>query len=160
MPRRTSASTTSRALKGADKLILATDPDREGEAISWHVLEVLKEKNALKDQKIERVVFNAITKQAVIEAMKHPRKIDACAGRRLSGRAARSTIWSASPSRRCCGASCRARARPDACSRSRCGWSATASWRSRNSSRSEYWSLVAKLATPRNEVFERAPGRR
>jgi DNA topoisomerase-1 len=67
----------ARALKGADKLILATDPDREGEAISWHVLEVLKEKKALKDQKIERVVFNAITKQAVTEAMKHPRVIDA-----------------------------------------------------------------------------------
>ena len=55
----------------------ATDPDREGEAISWHVLEVLKEKKALKDHQIERVVFNAITKQAVHEAMKHPRKIDA-----------------------------------------------------------------------------------
>src|SRR6187200_916553 len=66
----------ARAVKGADGLILATDPDREGEAISWHVLEVLKEKNALKDQEIERVVFNAITKQAVTDAMKHPRKID------------------------------------------------------------------------------------
>src|SRR5213082_2134780 len=64
------------AVKGADKLILATDPDREGEAISWHVLEVLKQKRALKQQKIERVVFNAITKQAVVEAMKHPRAID------------------------------------------------------------------------------------
>src|SRR5438094_4386853 len=64
------------ALKGANKLILATDPDREGEAISWHVLEVLKEKNALKKQMVERVVFNAITKQAVLDAMKHPRKID------------------------------------------------------------------------------------
>src|SRR5687768_3132886 len=66
----------ARALKGADKLILATDPDREGEAISWHVLEVLKEKNALKHHKIERVVFNAITKQSVSEAMKNPREID------------------------------------------------------------------------------------
>src|SRR5437016_13687215 len=66
----------ARAVKGADKLILATDPDREGEAISWHVLEVLKQKRALKDHKIERVVFNAITKQAVSEAMKHPRQID------------------------------------------------------------------------------------
>src|SRR6186713_3220705 len=67
----------ARALKGADRLILATDPDREGEAISWHVLEVLKEKRALKGHKIERVVFNAITKQSVSEAMKHPREIDA-----------------------------------------------------------------------------------
>src|SRR5512146_464405 len=62
------------AVKGADKLILATDPDREGEAISWHVLEVLKQKKALhKDLKIERVAFNAITKSAVQEAIAHPR---------------------------------------------------------------------------------------
>src|ERR671927_920082 len=47
------------AVKGADKLILATDPDREGEAISWHVLEALRQKRAIKDQQIERVVFNA-----------------------------------------------------------------------------------------------------
>ena len=67
----------ARAVKGADKLILATDPDREGEAISWHVLEVLKEQHALKKQAVERVVFNAITKQAVLDAMKHPRSIDA-----------------------------------------------------------------------------------
>jgi DNA topoisomerase-1 len=66
----------AQAMKGANKLILATDPDREGEAISWHVLEVLKEKRVLKDHPVERVVFNAITKQAVTEAMKHPRAID------------------------------------------------------------------------------------
>src|SRR5258707_3217229 len=66
----------ARALKGADRLILGTDPDREGEAISWHVLEVLKEKRAIKDHAIERVVFNAITKQAVADAMKNPRQID------------------------------------------------------------------------------------
>src|SRR5438093_7798300 len=66
----------ARAVKGADKLILATDPDREGEAISWHVLEVLKERNALKKQTVERVVFNAITKQAVLDAMRNPRGID------------------------------------------------------------------------------------
>src|SRR5215216_2256144 len=70
-------SEIAKAVKDADKLILATDPDREGEAISWHVLEVLKEKRALKEQDVERVVFNAITKQAVTEAMKHPRSIDA-----------------------------------------------------------------------------------
>ena len=64
------------ALKGADRLILATDPDREGEAISWHVLEVLNRKRAVKDAKVQRVVFNAITKSAVTEAMKHPRDID------------------------------------------------------------------------------------
>ena len=66
----------ARAMKGADKLILATDPDREGEAISWHVLEVLKEQHAIGKQAVERVVFNAITKKAVLDAMKHPRSID------------------------------------------------------------------------------------
>ena len=74
----------AKAMKGADKLILATDPDREGEAISWHVLEVLKEKHALKQHTVERVVFNAITKQAVLEAMKHPRAHRPGAGRCLS----------------------------------------------------------------------------
>ena len=69
-------SDIARAVRDADGLILATDPDREGEAISWHVLEVLKEKRALKDKPISRVVFNAITKQAVLDAMKHPRMID------------------------------------------------------------------------------------
>jgi DNA topoisomerase-1 len=64
------------AAKGVDKLILATDPDREGEAISWHVLEVLNRKRAIKDAKVQRVVFNAITKSAVTEAMAHPRDID------------------------------------------------------------------------------------
>ncbi len=64
------------ALKGADRLILATDPDREGEAISWHVLEDLTRRKAVKGAAVERVVFNAITKSAVTEAMKHPRAID------------------------------------------------------------------------------------
>ncbi len=64
------------SLKGADELILATDPDREGEAISWHVLDVLRQKKALKDQPVRRVVFNAITKDAVTQAMKNPRDID------------------------------------------------------------------------------------
>ncbi len=64
------------AMKGADKLILATDPDREGEAISWHVLEVLRQKKVLKDVPVERVVFNAITKSAVLEAIAHPRQIN------------------------------------------------------------------------------------
>ncbi|MEO1291995.1 MAG: type I DNA topoisomerase [Pseudomonadota bacterium] len=65
------------ALKGEDKLILATDPDREGEAISWHLLDALRKRRALKkDTPVERVVFNAITKSAVTEAMKNPRAID------------------------------------------------------------------------------------
>jgi DNA topoisomerase-1 len=65
------------ACKGTDKLILATDPDREGEAISWHLLEALYKRRALKkDVPVERVVFNAITKTAVTQAMKEPREVD------------------------------------------------------------------------------------
>ena len=70
-------SAIAKAVKGADRVILATDPDREGEAISWHVLEVLKAKKVLKDVKVDRVTFNAITKTAVTEAMAKPREIDA-----------------------------------------------------------------------------------
>jgi DNA topoisomerase-1 len=69
-------SDIAEAMKGADRLILATDPDREGEAISWHVLEVLNKKKAVKGATVQRVVFNAITKAAVTEAMRHPRDID------------------------------------------------------------------------------------
>ncbi|MDF7777021.1 type I DNA topoisomerase [Sphingomonas sp. AOB5] len=61
--------------KKADRLILATDPDREGEAISWHVQEVLRNKKAL-PKEVERVTFNAITKPAILEAMKNPRELD------------------------------------------------------------------------------------
>jgi DNA topoisomerase-1 len=61
--------------KKADRLILATDPDREGEAISWHVQEVLKKRKAL-PKEVERVTFNAITKNAVTEAMAKPRQLD------------------------------------------------------------------------------------
>ena len=64
------------ALKGSDRLVLATDPDREGEAISWHVLEVLKKKGALKGKTVQRVAFNAITKSSVLEAMANPRDVD------------------------------------------------------------------------------------
>lgn len=64
-----------RRLKGADNLYLATDPDREGEAISWHLYEILKEKKALKDKNVYRVVFHEITKRAVQEAIAHPRRL-------------------------------------------------------------------------------------
>ena len=63
------------AAKDADRLILATDPDREGEAISWHVMDLLKKRKAL-PTKVDRVTFNAITKSAVTEAMKKPRELD------------------------------------------------------------------------------------
>src|SRR5258708_40048794 len=64
------------AVRGADRLYLATDPDREGEAISWHIHEVLKSRRALKDIDVKRVVFNEVTRNAVIEAFRKPRDID------------------------------------------------------------------------------------
>jgi len=65
------------AVKKADKLILATDPDREGEAISWHLLDILHQKKAIKKGlEIERVAFNAVTRQAILAALAEPRRID------------------------------------------------------------------------------------
>ena len=66
----------ARAVKGADTLILATDPDREGEAISWHVLQCLTDRKALKGVDVKRVVFNEVTKTAVLDAFAHPRDIN------------------------------------------------------------------------------------
>ncbi len=66
----------AKAVKGADRLILATDPDREGEAISWHLLQILDQKRALKGVAVERVAFNAVTKDAVLKALANPRQID------------------------------------------------------------------------------------
>ena len=66
----------AKAVKNADELYLATDPDREGEAISWHVQEVLREKNVLKDQPVMRIVFHEITKTAIQQAIKSPRAIN------------------------------------------------------------------------------------
>src|SRR5215831_13967113 len=143
----------ARALKSADKLILATDPDREGEAISWHVLEALKEKKALKDQTIERVVFNAITKQAVTEAMKHPRKIDASLvdaylARRaldyLVGFTLSPVLWRKLPGARSAGR-VQSVALRLICDRE---------LEIEKFVAEEYWSILAKLATPRNEIFE------
>jgi DNA topoisomerase-1 len=64
------------AMKGADGLYLATDPDREGEAIAWHVREVLEKKKLLKGKEVKRVVFNEITKTAIQDAFSHPRDLD------------------------------------------------------------------------------------
>ncbi|MEH2514268.1 DNA topoisomerase-1 [Nitrobacteraceae bacterium AZCC 1564] len=143
----------ARVVKGADKLILATDPDREGEAISWHVLEVLKQKRALKDQKIERVVFNAITKQAVTEAMKHPREIDgalvdAYMARRaldyLVGFTLSPVLWRKLPGARSAGR-VQSVALRLVCDRE---------LEIEKFVPREYWSLLANLATPRAETFE------
>jgi DNA topoisomerase-1 len=143
----------ARALKGADKLILATDPDREGEAISWHVLEVLKEKKALKDQAVERVVFNAITKQSILDAMKHPRKIDgalvdAYLARRaldyLVGFTLSPVLWRKLPGARSAGR-VQSVALRLVCDRE---------LEIEKFVAREYWSIAAILATPRNETFE------
>jgi DNA topoisomerase-1 len=143
----------ARALKGADKLILATDPDREGEAISWHVLEVLKEKKALTKQTVERVVFNAITKQAVTEAMKHPRVIDAALvdaylARRaldyLVGFTLSPVLWRKLPGARSAGR-VQSVALRLVCDRE---------LEIEKFVAKEYWSIAAVLATPRNETFE------
>ena len=69
-------SDIKKALKKSDRIVLATDPDREGEAISWHLLEYFKEKNLLGDKTVERVTFNEITKKAVLDAFTHAREID------------------------------------------------------------------------------------
>ena len=143
----------AKALKGANRLILATDPDREGEAISWHVLEVMKEKRALKDQKIERVVFNAITKQAVTEAMKAPRQIDgalvdAYMARRaldyLVGFTLSPVLWRKLPGARSAGR-VQSVALRLVCDRE---------LEIEKFVPREYWSLVATLTTPRGEAFE------
>ena len=143
----------AKALKGADRLILATDPDREGEAISWHVLEVLKEKRALKDQKIERVVFNAITKQAVTDAMKTPRQIDgalvdAYMARRaldyLVGFTLSPVLWRKLPGARSAGR-VQSVALRLVCDRE---------LEIEKFVPREYWSLVATLTTPRGDAFE------
>jgi len=65
----------AKALKSADALILATDPDREGEAISWHLLEILRERGLLGDRPVKRVVFHEITQKAIQDAVAHPRTL-------------------------------------------------------------------------------------
>jgi DNA topoisomerase-1 len=147
-------SEIAKAVKDADKLILATDPDREGEAISWHVLEILKDKGALKGgKKIERVVFNAITKQAVVEAMQNPREIDAALvdaylARRaldyLVGFTLSPVLWRKLPGSRSAGR-VQSVALRLVCDRER---------EIETFVPKEYWSLAAILATPRNETFE------
>jgi len=143
----------AKAVKGADKLILATDPDREGEAISWHVLEFLKQRKALDKQPIERVVFNAITKQSVTEAMAHPRAIDqalvdAYLARRaldyLVGFTLSPVLWRKLPGARSAGR-VQSVALRLVCDRE---------LEIERFVSKEYWSLVAVLATPRQETFE------
>src|ERR671920_2160174 len=146
-------SEIARAVKGAEKLILATDPDREGEAISWHVIEALKEKRALKDMPFERVTFNAITKDAVQSALRSPREIDqalvdAYMARRaldyLVGFTLSPVLWRKLPGARSAGR-VQSVALRLVCDRER---------EIEKFVPQEYWSLVATLATPRGETFE------
>jgi DNA topoisomerase-1 len=141
------------AVKRADKLVLATDPDREGEAISWHVLEILKGKGVLEGKKIERVVFNAITKRDVQEAMQHPRGIDASLvdayrARRaldyLVGFTLSPVLWRKLPGARSAGR-VQSVALRLVCDRER---------EIETFIPKEYWSIVAQLATVRGETFE------
>jgi DNA topoisomerase-1 len=142
-----------KALKGADKLILATDPDREGEAISWHVLEALNAKRALKGIPVERVTFNAVTKDAVQTALANPRQVDqalvdAYLARRaldyLVGFTLSPVLWRKLPGARSAGR-VQSVALRIVCDRER----EIEAFRAR-----EYWSLVATLATKAGGVFE------
>ena len=141
------------ALKDADRLILATDPDREGEAISWHVLEVLRNKRVLKDKPVSRVVFNAITKQSVLDAMAKPRDIDAplveayLARRALDylvGFTLSPVLWRKLPGARSAGR-VQSVALRLVCDRE---------LEIERFVREEYWDVAALLATPRNDTFE------
>ena len=146
-------SDIAKAVKEADGLILATDPDREGEAIAWHVLEVLKQKRVLKDKTIKRVAFNSITKQAVLEAISNPREIDpplvdAYLARRaldyLVGFTLSPVLWRKLPGARSAGR-VQSVALRFVCDREA---------EIERFVREEYWQIAAILGTPRAESFE------
>ncbi|MCO5072859.1 MAG: type I DNA topoisomerase [Rhizobiaceae bacterium] len=143
----------AKAVKEADGLILATDPDREGEAISWHVLEVLRQKRALKDKKVSRVVFNAITKKSVLDAMANPRDldeplVDAYLARRaldyLVGFTLSPVLWRKLPGARSAGR-VQSVALRLVCDRES---------EIERFIREEYWQIAATLGTPRSDSFE------
>ncbi len=142
------------ALKDDQSLILATDPDREGEAISWHLLEALRKRKSLKkDAPVQRVVFNAITKSAVTEAMRQPRAIDmelvqAYLARRaldyLVGFRLSPVLWRKLP-----GAKSAGRVQSVALRLIVQREMEVEAFRAR-----EYWTVKAVLETPRGEEFE------
>ncbi|MCM2292201.1 type I DNA topoisomerase [Allorhizobium sp. BGMRC 0089] len=141
------------AVKSSDGLILATDPDREGEAISWHVLDVLKKKRVLGDKPVKRVVFNAITKKAVLDAMAAPRDIDlalvdAYLARRaldyLVGFNLSPVLWRKLPGARSAGR-VQSVALRLVCDREN---------EIERFVTQEYWNISALLKTPRGESFE------
>ena len=141
------------ALKDDPKLILATDPDREGEAISWHLLETLTGRKAVKKgTEVERVVFNAITKNAVTQAMANPRKIDmelvdAYLARRaldyLVGFRLSPVLWRKLPGSRSAG-----RVQSVALRLIVDREMEIEAFRAR-----EYWSVKAELVTPRGDAY-------
>jgi len=141
------------AVKKSDALFLATDPDREGEAISWHVLDVLKKKKAIGDKPVKRVVFNAITKKAVLDAMADPRDIDvplvdAYLARRaldyLVGFNLSPVLWRKLPGARSAGR-VQSVALRLVCDREN---------EIERFVAEEYWNISALLKTPRNDTFE------
>ena len=143
----------SKAVKCAQKLILATDPDREGEAISWHVLQVLMQKKVLEGVEVERVVFNAVTKHAVLDAMKNPRVInaplvDAYRARRaldyLVGFTLSPVLWRKLPGARSAGR-VQSVALRLVCDRE----AEIEAFKSR-----EFWSIVADMTTARGSAFQ------
>ena len=143
----------AKAVKGANKLILATDPDREGEAISWHVLQVLDRKKALRGVPVERVVFNAVTKEAVLDAMRHPRTIDgplvnAYLARRaldyLVGFTLSPVLWRKLPGARSAGR-VQSVALRLVCDRE---------LEIEQFKPQEYWTIIAELSTGKNETFQ------
>jgi len=145
-------SEIAQAVKKADGLVLATDPDREGEAISWHVLEVLRQKKVIGTKPVSRVVFNAITKKAVLDAMANPRAIDeplvdAYLARRaldyLVGFTLSPVLWRKLPGARSAG-----RVQSVAL-RLVCDREAEIE----RFKKEEYWQIAAMLATPRGDDF-------
>ena len=141
------------ALKGADRLVLATDPDREGEAISWHLMDVLGKKGLLKGKKVQRVAFNAITKQSILDAMANPRDVDgalvdAYMARRaldyLVGFTLSPVLWRKLPGARSAGR-VQSVALRLVCDREL----EIEAFRSQ-----EYWSIDGKFTTPKGAAFE------
>ena len=142
----------ARAVKGADTLYLATDPDREGEAISWHIVEELARRRALNGVKIQRVVFNEITRNAVLQAFHHPREIDrelvdAYLARRaldyLVGFTLSPVLWRKLPGSRSAGR-VQSVALRLICERE----AEIEAFRPQ-----EYWTVEARLRTPENDSF-------
>src|SRR6476660_3333129 len=143
----------AKALKGAENLYLATDPDREGEAISWHVQAMLAENKALKGVKVRRITFNEITRSAVRAAMAAPRDLDqplieAYLARRaldyLVGFTLSPVLWRKLPGARSAGR-VQSVALRLVCDRE---------LEIEKFVAREYWSLVATLATPRDDTFQ------